>query len=51
MPSAIDIEKFVEVGKCNDITVFDESSRWQARAFEIDAMHTAMKTARYIHHP
>lgn len=32
----------------NEITVFEDSSRRQARAFEIDAMHTAMKTARYI---
>lgn len=35
----------------NGINVFKDSSRRQARAFEIDAMHTAMKTARYIHCP
>lgn len=52
MPSAIDIEKFVEVSKMlNDISTFEDLSRRQARAFEIDAMHTAMKTARYIHCP
>jgi len=47
MPSAIDVEKFVEVGKYfNDILIIQRLISGQARAFEIDAMHTAMKTAR-----
>lgn len=51
LPSTIDLEKFVEVRRyprkqCQrDIHVLN-----QARAFEINAMHNAMKTARSALH-